>query len=83
MDDTVHLSEPTVQQDETPQPPPPKPEEGKGEDGILLPELEQLKGESFFLTSCDPHPGQILLFSHEPTLCSSEKVVLQLLQTYS
>lgn len=82
MENIVRLSEPTVQQDETPQPPLLKPEEGE-EGEKPLPEFEQLNAESFFLTSFDPHPGQTLFFSDEPTLCSNEKVSAQILQTYS
>jgi hypothetical protein len=82
MENIVRLSEPTVQQDETPQPPRLKPEEGE-EGENPFPELEQLNDESFLLRSFDPHPGQTLLFSDEPTFCSNEKVLLHILQTYS
>jgi hypothetical protein len=75
------VTEPTAQQDETPQPPPEKREDGtEGEKS--LPEHEQLKAETFFVTFFEPHFGQQLPFS-EPTLCKREKVSLHLSQTYS
>jgi hypothetical protein len=74
-------AEPTVQQDDTPQPPPLKP--AGGEEGEKpLPE-QQLKDDIFLLTLFDPHCGQALSFSVHPTFCRSEKLSLQASQTYS
>jgi len=56
-------AEPTVQHDETPQPPPENPPEGLGE-GAPSPEPEEQQNEDMiFLISFDPHFGQFVSFS--------------------
>ena len=46
-------------------------------------DAEWLKRESFFLTSVEPHCGQVVSFSEAPTFWIRENVVLHLLQMYS
>ncbi len=56
-------AEPTVQQEETPQPPPLKPLEGT--DGEQPPPAEQEKADITFLISCDSHLGHFVSVSAE------------------
>jgi len=76
------ISEPTVQQDETPQPPP-LPLKGGCESEEAPPPGEQQKEESFFFTSFEPQPGQQVSFSEAPIFWSAANKVLHLIQIYS
>jgi hypothetical protein len=51
------LTGPTVQQEETPQPPPLRPEGGAGVDGVKLfsEDVEQLKADKTFFTLFEEH----------------------------
>jgi len=55
-------TEPTVQQEETPQPPPPKPLEGIGEDESPPCPDEQQKADIIFFTLSEPHLGHFVSF---------------------
>jgi hypothetical protein len=75
------FSEPTVQQEEMPQVPPLK--FGAGDISELPFDVELLNKENFFLTSLDPHCGQIVSLSEEPIFCNKEKVFLHFSHVYS
>jgi hypothetical protein len=79
---SVAYPELTVQQDETPQPPPPK-EGTEGEDDETLLPWQQLNADSFFLMSFEPHSVQTVSFSVVPIFWSTAKVLWHLLHTYS
>jgi hypothetical protein len=81
MRDNVTFSEPTVQQEEMPQVPPLR--FGAGDISELPFDVELLNKESFFLTSFEPHCGQVVSFSEEPIFCNKEKVFLHFPQVYS
>jgi hypothetical protein len=71
-----------VQQEEIPQLPPLK--FGIDGDGsMLFFDVDRLKRENFFLTSFEPHFGQVVSFSEEPILCRREKVILHFSHEYS
>jgi hypothetical protein len=57
-------SEPTVQQEEMPQPPPPRPDGGTDVE-IPPPESDVEKGDSIFLTSPELHLGHFVSRSEE------------------
>jgi len=62
------LAEPTVQQEETPQPPPENPPEGMFEETPPPDPAEQQNDEITFLTSFDEHFGQTVSFSEVLTV---------------
>jgi hypothetical protein len=73
-------SELTVQQDIWPQPPP-EPEKEEWENPPSG-DVEQ-KRDTFFFSSLDPHSGQVVSFSEDPTLCSTEKPLPHFMHIYS
>ncbi len=65
------------------QPPPVNPEFNPPVDGPESIGHAQLKSDSFFLISFEPHFGHVVSFSVEPNFWRSEKLSLHVLHTYS
>jgi len=76
-------AEPTVQQEETPQPPPLKPPEGIKEEGLLPDPDEQQNADINFFTLSEPHLGHFVSFVPLIMLCRIENRSLQFMQSYS
>jgi hypothetical protein len=81
----AHLScaEPTVQQEETPQPPPEKPPEGNDGEGPLPGPEEQQKEDIIFFTFFDEHLGHLVSFCPQDMRWSRENLSSHSLQMYS
>jgi hypothetical protein len=76
------IAERTVQQEETPQPPPAN--RGGGPIGAtLFSDDEQLKEDITFFTLLEEHLGHSVCFSGGYRLCSMANFSLHLRQTYS
>lgn len=76
-------AEPTVQQEETPQPPPLKPPEGIEEEWLLPEPDEQQNEDILFFTLSEPHFGHFVSFFPQVMLCRTENISLQVMQSYS
>jgi hypothetical protein len=69
---TYDRAEPTVQQEETPQPPPEKPPVGTAGEMLFPEPEEQQNDDNIFLTSPEEHFGHLVSFWLPVMLCSRE-----------